>query len=129
MSHIFGIGTDLVSVPRIAKNLQQQKQRFIERILSPIEIENMPSEALLVGYVAKRFAAKEALLKAMGTGLADGFSFQHISVTNDKKGCPFIHCTDQVDAFFKQQAITSSHVSLADEQDHAIAFVILECHS
>ncbi|MCS5708285.1 holo-ACP synthase [Candidatus Berkiella cookevillensis] len=129
MLNIFGIGTDIVSVPRIQKNIDNNKNKFIDRILSDKEKMHLPSEVQLVGYIAKRFAAKEAFAKALGTGIADGLAFNQISVLNNASGQPYIECEGKALAFVQAHNIQSIQVSLSDEQEYALAFVVLVCAS
>lgn len=122
---IFGIGTDIVRVDRMQKNIERHGVRFAERILTVAELNEFRSEARPAHFLAKRFAAKEAAAKAMGTGFRDGLMLHHIGVTHDRAGKPQLAFTDQAEEFIRRHGITSVHVSLADEQDHAVAFVTL----
>jgi holo-[acyl-carrier protein] synthase len=122
---IFGIGTDIVRVDRMQKNIERHGERFAERILTATELVEFRTEARPAHFLAKRFAAKEAAAKAMGTGFRDGLMLHHIGVTHDQSGKPQLAFTDQAEEFIRRHGITSVHVSLADEQDHAVAFVTL----
>lgn len=122
---IFGIGTDIVRVDRMQKNIERHGERFAERILTVAELDEFRNEARPAHFLAKRFAAKEAAAKAMGTGFRDGLMLHHIGVTHDQAGKPQLAFTDQAEEFIRRHGITSVHVSLADEQDHAVAFVTL----
>lgn len=126
MLSIYGIGTDIVSVPRIEQNLADNKDKFISRILSQDEILNLPKDPQLAGYLAKRFAGKEAFAKALGTGIAKGISFNQISILNDAQGQPYIICTGQAQTLLEDKNIKSIKISLSDEKEYAIAFVVLE---
>lgn len=129
MLNIFGIGTDIVSVPRIQKNLDTNKDKFIDRILSDKEKMHLPNDVQLVGYIAKRFAAKEAFAKALGTGIANGLAFNQISILNNPVGQPYIECDGKALALIQANNIQSIKISLSDEQDFALAFVVLVCSS
>lgn len=122
---IFGIGTDIVRVARMHKNIERYGEKFAERILTSAEMEEYRSEARPAHFLAKRFAAKEAAAKAMGTGFRDGLHFHHIGVGHDAAGKPCLEFTDEAAAFVQAHGITNVHVSLADEEDHAVAFVTL----
>lgn len=122
---IFGIGTDIVRVDRMQKNIERHGERFAERILTAAELVEFRTEARPAHFLAKRFAAKEAAAKAMGTGFRDGLMLHHIGVTHDQAGKPQLAFTGQAEDFIRSHGITSVHVSLADEQDHAVAFVTL----
>ena len=117
---IFGIGTDIVRVARMQKNIERYGEKFAERILTPAELSEFRKESRQAHFLAKRFAAK-----AMGTGFRDGLMLHHIGVTHDAAGKPQLAFTDQAAEFVQANRITSVHVSLADEEDHAVAFVTL----
>jgi len=87
MNNIFGIGTDIVDISRIKKILNK---KFISRIFSVKEIQYCESKIDKSAYYSKRFAAKEAFTKALGTGISKGISFNEISISNNKNGSPYI---------------------------------------
>lgn len=120
---IVGIGTDIVSVARIERALARHGERFAERILAPGEREAYRCAASPVHFLAKRFAAKEAAAKAFGTGFSDGLSLHDIAVSNDSRGRPELVLTGRAAALCEELGIGEHHVSLADEREHAIAFV------
>jgi len=122
---IFGIGTDIVRVARMQKNIERYGERFAERILTSAEMAEYHLEARKAHFLAKRFAAKEAAAKAMGTGFRDGLMLHHIGVTHDAAGKPHLAFSDHAADFIRSHGINSIHVSLADEEDHAVAFVTL----
>jgi len=122
---IFGIGTDIVRVTRMQKNIERYGDKFAERILTITELSEYRKESRQAHFLAKRFAAKEAAAKAMGTGFRDGLMLHHIGVTHDASGKPQLAFTDQAAEFIQTNRINSVHVSLADEEEHAVAFVTL----
>jgi holo-[acyl-carrier protein] synthase len=122
---IFGIGTDIVRVARMRKNIERYGEKFAERILTNAELIEYRDEVRKAHFLAKRFAAKEAAAKAMGTGFRDGLMLHHIGVTHDIAGKPQLAFTAEAADFVRTHGITSVHVSLADEEDHAVAFVTL----
>ncbi|MGD8484110.1 MAG: holo-ACP synthase [Thioalkalispiraceae bacterium] len=122
---IFGIGTDIVRIKRMADSLQRHGDKFAERILSAEEMAVFQKSENRAHYLAKRFAAKEATSKAMGTGFRNGLSLRHISVSNDDKGKPVLRFSEQAAQFMQEHNIVESHVSLADENEYAVAFVTL----
>lgn len=122
---IFGIGTDIVRVARMQKNIERYGEKFAERILTLAELDDYRRETRKAHFLAKRFAAKEAAAKAMGTGFRDGLMLHHIGVTHDGAGKPQLAFTEQAAEFVQANGITSVHVSLADEEDHAVAFVTM----
>ena len=123
---IFGIGTDIVQIARIQKNLEEYGDRFAKRILTEDEFFEFSQKTLKANFLAKRFAAKEATAKAMGTGFTDGLSLRHIGVTNDVRGKPMLTFSDVAQEFLIDNDIGDYHISLSDEKEYAVAFVTLE---
>lgn len=122
---IYGIGTDIVRVARMRRNIQEYGDKFAERILTPHELDEYHKENRKEHFLAKRFAAKEAAAKAMGIGFSNGLMLCHIGVTHDAAGKPQLEFVGYAAEFTVQQGISSTFVSLADEDDHAVAFVTL----
>lgn len=123
---IFGIGTDIVQIARMEKGLQRFGDNLAKRVLSPSEFEEFRQAAKPAHYLAKRFAAKEATAKAMGIGFQNGLQLRQIAVSNNEMGKPSICYSGYALEFVNRNRIDSSHLSLSDERDHAIAFVVLE---
>jgi len=123
---IYGIGTDIVNISRI-KNMKSL-QLFSEKILSVYELQVSSSydESKLISYLAKQFACKEALSKAFGTGIRKPVLFKDLEILRDEKGKPYFNPLGDVKKTIINLGITKTHVSLADESEHAIAFAILE---
>jgi len=123
---IVGIGVDLVKVSRIEAVLERHGQRFVERILHPNELLIYQNHSHPLAYFAKRYAAKEALSKALGTGIARGVNFNEIETQLNELGRPqlILHGTtlDKAD----ELGVKHLFITLSDEQDYAIANVILE---
>ena len=119
------IGTDIVEIARIAKVLEHQAERFVERILCPSEQEQYASRGRPVTFVATRFAAKEAIAKALGTGIGHGVSFQDMQISNDEKGAPQVHLSGGAAAVMHSRGGRRVLLSLADERDYAVAYAIL----
>lgn len=122
---IFGIGTDIVCVQRMQDNLDKYGDKFCQRILTASEFEDFQRCTSPAHFLAKRFAAKEAVAKAMGTGFRDGIALAQIGVIHDEFGKPGLEFSDAAKAFIEEQSINEWHISLADEKDHAVAFVTL----
>ena len=124
--NIFGIGTDIVSVDRIKKSLK--KKYFIERIFNEKEIVKCKKIIKSVNCYAKRFAAKEAFSKALGTGISNGINFNEIVILNKKSGKPYIVIVGKtkkiLDKKFKGKKSKFS-LSLSDEKKYAVAFVTI----
>ncbi len=122
---IFGIGTDLVHIPRMRVLLEKHGDKFAQRILSASEFECFQTASQPAAFLAKRFAAKEATSKALGTGFRDGLSLKHISVNNDEKGKPELNFNDRGLSLLDELNIGQAMLSLSDENEYAIAFVTL----
>ncbi len=122
---ILGIGTDIVRVDRMEQALSRYPQRFAARILSARELERFNSHQQPERFLAKRFAVKEAAAKALGTGIAQGVSWQHIDLEHDPLGAPRLCLSDRALALSQQKGVTAMHISLSDEKDYVVAFVIL----
>ena len=128
MAQIVGIGTDIVAVERMAQSLQRHDGRIAEKVLSHTELLEFEqrSERVRPHFLAKRFAAKEAAAKALGTGFRDGITLQQISVDHDEQGKPLLQWSGAAAQQFEQIGATSAHLSISDEESHAVAFVVLE---
>lgn len=122
---IYGIGTDIVKVERLAKSLDRYGDKVARRILSDNEYQQFQRAGKPVHFLAKRFAAKEATAKAMGTGFRDGLSLRHISIENDSLGKPLLILTQKAEEWAKRNGIGDHFVSLSDEEEYAVAYVLL----
>ena len=123
---IYGIGSDIVAIERMRKLLEKYGDNFARRILAPDEWTAYESSQNRANLLAKRFAAKEAFAKAMGTGLRHPVSLQNISVIHNHLGKPDFHLDPLVADLLEVQGIQKYHLSLSDEKEMACAFVILE---
>jgi holo-[acyl-carrier protein] synthase len=124
---IYGVGTDVVEIGRIEKALARFGQRFAERILCPPELNRFGKHRQPASYLAKRFAAKEAFTKALGTGIKAPANWHGVWVTNQPSGKPVLEFSPRLKAFLEERSILKAHLSLADERGVAVATVILEC--
>lgn len=122
---IYGIGTDIVEVARVQSAWERHGERFARRILTPAEYTAFGGAKLPVYYLAKRFAAKEATVKALGTGFRGGIRLADIGVVHNAAGKPDLVCTGHAQRLMQRLNIGASHLSLADEREYAVAFVIL----
>lgn len=122
---IHGIGTDIVRVARIQSVMRRFGDRFARRILTERELADLAADGKPAHFLARRFAAKEAAAKALGTGFCDGLQFRHIGVGHDSKGRPVLEFHDFARTLTRALGVGEAHLSLADEQDYAIAFVTL----
>jgi holo-[acyl-carrier protein] synthase len=123
---IFGIGADLVRVDRVAQALARHGERFAHRILTASECSELETVSDSVAFLAKRFAAKEAAAKALGTGLAHGLTLRDIGVGHDLRGKPIIVLTDAGKRIWAERGAGEAHISLTDDQGYALAFVVIE---
>lgn len=122
---IFGIGTDLVHIPRIQALLEKHGDKIAMRMLSEMEFLGFQKSTNKAAFLAKRFAAKEATAKALGTGFRDGLSLRHIEVSNNEHGKPQLHFQMRGLELVTELNIGRAMISLSDEKDYAIAFVTL----
>lgn len=123
---IFGIGTDIVEVSRIEASITQFGDDFAKRILAENELASYQQSRIKPRFLAKRFAAKEAFSKALGTGLRAPATFQNIAVSHDALGKPILILAAELQAMLLSKNITHTHISISDEKNLAAAFVILE---
>ncbi|MBF0382268.1 MAG: holo-ACP synthase [Magnetococcales bacterium] len=123
---IIGVGTDLVEISRLQNSIDRFGQRFIDRIFSPIEHDYCIARSDLASCLAKRFAAKEAFVKALGTGMREGVWFRDVTVTNNCYGSPSILISGQAAKRLEKMEPFNIHLSLSDEGGFAQAFVIIE---
>ena len=123
---IVSIGTDIVDIKRMQANLEKSGQRFAQKILSPNEYQEFLVVNKPAHFIAKRFAVKEALLKAVGTGFRDGVRLSDIEVIHDEYGKPSLKCYHTVEQILVKLEVGRMHLTIADEQDYAVAFVLLE---
>jgi holo-[acyl-carrier protein] synthase len=122
---IYGIGTDIVHVNRMRENLDKYGDKFAKRILTDSELEEFNDKNDKAAFLAKRFAAKEAAAKALGTGFSGGLSLHHIGVGHDSAGKPVLEFSEVAKELLQDKKIVMSHLSLADEREYAVAFVTL----
>lgn len=123
---IYGIGTDIVNIPRIAAMLARHGERAAVRLLATSELAEFAQHQDSARLLAKRFAAKEALAKAAGTGLREPVSFANIAVTHTELGQPQFSFAPCLQDWLAQRGIVASHLSITDEVETVVAFVILE---
>jgi len=121
---IFGVGTDIVEIRRI-KNAMDRNSRFLEKIFTTTELEYLKSRNLRAEYVAGRFAAKEAVAKALGTGFR-GFDFTDIEIDRTTLGKPIVILKGKADLIAKKVGQYNMHLSISHGEDSAVAYAILE---
>ncbi len=120
---IYGIGTDICDIKRIARIIEQQGDRFLAKVFTKTEIEYCSNKHTKAECFAARFAAKEAFLKALGTGLRDGLRWKDMEIENDELGKPILNLYGKC-----AERTTGSKVliSLSHTENAAIAFVVIE---
>ena len=123
---LFGVGTDIIQVNRLKKSLN--KKPFLSRIYSKEEILKCKRSKVNSNCFAKRFAAKEAFSKALGTGISKGINFNEIVVLNEKSGKPYIKLINKTKKIVGRKLKKKKYkisLSIADEKDYAVAFVTI----
>ena len=123
---IFGVGTDIVEYARIETMWQRHGMRLAQRLLSKAELPEYHLHAHPARFLAKRFAAKEAFAKAVGSGLRHPVSLSRISVTHDGLGKPVLQFDAILRSYLAQLGVSGHHLSISDERNMIVAFVVLE---
>ncbi|MFD2368363.1 holo-ACP synthase [Pseudoduganella sp. GCM10020061] len=125
---IYGIGTDIVQISRVEAALARS-ERFAEKVLGPQELEKFrarraKNELRGLRFLATRFSAKEAFSKAVGLGMRMPMTWRSVQILNDVSGKPIIVCSGAIDEFMRQNRL-SAQVSITDEADYGVSFVIV----
>ena len=123
---IYGVGTDIINIERVEHILTKNKEGFVRRVLSEHEQALFANKGDSASYCAKRFAAKEAFAKALGTGIGKIVSFQDLTVRNNDSGKPYFIPSEKLRLYLLSKNIKHAHLSLSDEKYNAVAFVVLE---
>jgi holo-[acyl-carrier protein] synthase len=123
---IAGTGFDIVEINRIQQIYDKFKDAFAERILCKVELEEYAKTNFPVRFLAKRFAAKEAVVKALGTGFSNGISPGMICIDHDEAGKPVIILLEKAKSRADEIGVDVSWISISDEKSYAAAFVIME---
>ena len=124
---IYGVGTDLIEISRVERALARFGVRFAQRILCESELRRFAAHAKPAAYLAKRFAAKEAFSKALGTGIRAPANWHGVWVINHRSGKPQLEFSAALATLLRNRGILRSHLTLTDERGMAAATVILEC--
>jgi len=124
---IIGIGVDLCAISRINDVVSRHGDCFAKRILAPKELAELNSlnRPMRAAFLTKRFAAKEAVAKALGTGIGRGFGFRDVTITHDELGRPVVVLNTE-NASLAATANYRTHLSISDERTHVIAFCTIE---
>lgn len=123
---IYGIGTDIAATDRFQRFLKEGNNALLERLFTSTEQSICRNRKDSASCLAARFAAKEAFLKAMGTGLRDGISWHDIEVVNDALGKPELVLSGRASELFQAQGLGKPLLSISHDGGHAIAMVVLE---
>lgn len=121
---IRGVGVDLVDVQRIDAAMQRFGDRFARKILAEPEYRPQLSGRQLSAYVARQFAAKEAVSKCLGTGMRQGVHFRNIHILRDDLGAPLVELESGASAVATAKGISTIHISLSDERNYAMAYAL-----
>ena len=124
---ILGVGTDIVKNSRIKKNIKNKK--FINRIFTSSEIEDSKKTKHKILFFSKRFAAKEAFVKSLGTGFAHKINFKDINISNRKSGKPYLTLSNNLKVILKRKLKLRKvkiFLSLSDEREYSVAYVITQ---
>ena len=123
---IYGVGVDIAAISRFERFVREENVSLFERLFTPAEREYCTARRRSAQHYALRFAAKEAFLKALGTGLRDGLSWQDVEVVNDALGKPELKLSGRSLELFAGKDLTAIHLSLSHDGDSAVAMVVLE---
>ncbi len=123
---IVGTGVDIVEIDRIQKIVDQYGDAFAKRILCENEHENYEKQKFPVRFIARRFAAKEAVAKALGTGFQAGITMHMICVAHDEFGRPIIKLYDRAKERADSLGVENLLISISDERHYAMAFAVME---
>jgi holo-[acyl-carrier protein] synthase len=124
--HILGVGTDIVECLRIAQMIERHGELFINRVYTDAEIEYCRSRLAAMQHYAGRWAAKEAVLKALGTGWRRGIHWRDVEIANDADGKPSVKLRGAAREVMEQAGIRHLHLSISHCRSHAVAYAIAE---
>ncbi len=122
---IYGVGTDIVAVARLAEMHARHGEKSLDKLLAPAERAECRASADPGRFLAKRFAAKEALGKALGLGVRPPATLPAVAVAHDAHGKPEFRYAPELEAYLAERGLVA-HLSLSDERDYAVAFVVVE---
>ena len=123
---IIGLGTDIAEIERLEKALDRNGEAFAKRILAESEYQTYLTLRQQKRFLAKRFAAKEAASKALGTGISQGITFRDFIVSNDKYGKPILMLTQRAKEIADNLGVKRIHLSISDERYYVVATVVME---
>ena len=120
---IVGIGLDILDVRRIQRSLERFGERFTDKVLCASEHRSL-SGSRLAAYLARQFSAKEAVSKALGTGMRSGVHLRNIEIVRKESGAPLVRLTGEAKSRAEELGVSDIHISMSDERYYAIAYVI-----
>lgn len=123
---IFGTGIDIVDISRFERFVAEENFPLFQRLFTPGEMEYCAAKRRCAQHYALRFAAKEAFLKALGTGLREGLSWRDMEVVHDSYGKPGLKLSGKAESLYRSQGLTGCFLSLSHDGNCAVASVILE---
>ncbi len=123
---IYGTGVDIVDISRFERFQREGNDALFQRLFTPAEIDYCASKRRSAQHYALRFAAKEAFVKALGTGLREGMAWRDMEVVNDTFGKPELRLTGRAAELFRERGLARSFLSLSHDANAAVAFVVLE---
>ena len=123
---IYGIGTDIVAITRIKSASEKHGRRFAEKILTSAELLEYDNNVNPTQFLARRFSMKEALVKALGTGLRESVTLHDFTVMHTELGKPTIEYSEKLKSILQQNNIRQTHITVSDEKEYAVAFALLE---
>lgn len=124
---VVGIGNDIVAINRLRDMPASSLAKLAHRVLTPEEHKRFELSKFPESFLAKRWAGKEAAVKALGTGIAEGVSFQHVHINRLSSGQPVLVFSDKALKVAQALGAQTFHISLSDEEEYATAFVVLSC--
>jgi holo-[acyl-carrier protein] synthase len=122
---VIALGTDILEIARVEEVVGRLGERFVARILTPAECDEYRASAAPTRLLAKRFAAKEAIAKALGTGIGRGVSWQDMTILHDEHGAPLVRLDGGALAVARARGGSQVLLSLADERHYVVAFAAL----
>lgn len=122
---IYGTGTDIVAVARMGKLYERHGEHALDKLLAPEERGDFQKAKDPARFLAKRFAAKEAFGKALGIGVATPATLPNVAVTHDDLGKPAFAYSPELARYLAERGLVA-HLSISDEQEFALAFVVME---
>ena len=122
---MIAVGTDILKIARLDEVLERQGDKFVQRILTPQELCEYRDSKQAVRLLAKRYAAKEAVAKCLGTGIGRGVSWQHILIHHDDYGAPLVTLSGGAELAAQARGGNRIALSISDESDYVVAFAVL----